>query len=461
MLGLETPTSSLCGNNASVTQELMKRYLGRAVAFNNPVAKAIERKLAAQYAWTAGDLESYRCEQLCTTLRVAANRLPMYAALRGQTIDSSNCFDVLRSLPIVSREELFERREMMYPNRGRPLPWYSIGRTSGTTGSPLTIFRSPMSVLVEDAFLRRYWQLAGFNRGEPRATLRGDLVVPVDRTEPPFWYFNRFDNQLLLSSRHIGQYGMAIAEKIAQFAPRMLQAYPSTAYALAKTLEEQDQHLDIPIIMTSSEPLYPHQRSLIQNRLRGRIWDMYGMAERVALATECAHGTLHVNADYSHVEIVDADGSPTDDHGFIVGTTFHNNVMPLVRYRLSDHARWRQVPCACGCAFPAIEPVTGKYEDQITGRKGNFISPSVVTFAFKGLRCIRQSQIVQHKPGKWTIRIVPKPGYQPSDSAQIVRNIATLVDSSIEARVEIVNDISMTQAGKYRWIVNEEMTPAA
>lgn len=451
-----TSDTALLESNVNVTNQLMRRYLGRAAAFNNPIAKAIERQLTAQYDWTRDELDAYRRAQLCTTLRVAADRLPFYSALRGRVIDHANCFDVLRELPLVSREDLVEHRTLFYPNQGNPKPWYSIGRTSGTTGTPLTMFRSPRSVLVEDAFLRRYWHRAGFVRGERRATLRGDLIVPVSQSEPPFWYFNRFDNQLLLSSRHIGQHAMPIAEQIAEFAPRMLQAYPSTAYALAKVLEDKDEYLDIPIVMTSSEPLYPHQRTLIENRLNARVWDMYGMAERVALATECVHGTLHVNADYSHVEIVDASGAPTDGQGFIVGTTFHNNVMPLIRYRLSDQACWRRESCPCKCEFPAIEPVTGKYEDQITGRSGNFISPSVVTFAFKGLQFIKQSQIVQHKPGKWTIRIVPKPGYEPGDSAQIIRNIATLVDASVEACVELVDDIAMTQAGKYRWIVNEE-----
>ncbi len=57
--------------------------------------------------------------------------------------------------------------------------------------------------------------------------------------------------------------------------------------------------------------------------------EYYGMAERVAYASECERGNLHVNTDYSYVEIVDDDGKPTSGDGYIVGTTFHNTVMPL------------------------------------------------------------------------------------------------------------------------------------
>ena len=80
--------------------------------------------------------------------------------------------------------------------------------------------------------------------------------------------------------------------------------------------------------------------------------DMYGMAERVAFATECEYGQMHVNPDYSFVEIVDAAGRPTADVGYVVGTTFHNHAMPLVRCRLSDRTRWKRGQCACGRAFP-------------------------------------------------------------------------------------------------------------
>jgi len=33
--------------------------------------------------------------------------------------------------------------------------------------------------------------------------LRGDLVVPIERTTPPYWFLNRYNNQLVVSSRHL------------------------------------------------------------------------------------------------------------------------------------------------------------------------------------------------------------------------------------------------------------------
>src|SRR5437763_10355828 len=105
--------------------------------------------------------------------------------------------------PIIDKETLLQNRSRLYPNWGRALPWQSIGKTSGTTGTPLSVYRNPKSVLTENAFIRRHWEWGGFRRGMRYATLRGELVVSLDRDRPPFWFHNRYNHQLLISSRHL------------------------------------------------------------------------------------------------------------------------------------------------------------------------------------------------------------------------------------------------------------------
>jgi phenylacetate-CoA ligase len=208
-------------------------------------------------------------------------------------------------------------------------------------------------------------------------------------------------------------------------------------------------------VFTGSEQLYPHQRQLIEARFTACVMDHYGMAERIAYATECEYGSLHVNTDYSHVEIVDDDGQPTADEGYLVGTTFHNTLMPLVRYRMSDRTRWRPGACRCGRTYPMIEPVTGKYEDTLFGSQGQRISPSVVTFAFKGLRGIKYSQVAQVADGVWEIRVVPAVEFNEAERNRLIENVRHLVDPGLQVRVREVAEIARTAAHKYRWIVNE------
>jgi phenylacetate-CoA ligase len=432
------------------------RFGTRALLRDNWITQSMLRGLRRHEAMDRDQLASLQSTLLHQTLQRAIACLPYYARI-ARDFSVAESAEVLRSaFPIISKDDLLANRQSLYPNGGARLPWQALGKTSGTTGAPLTIFRSIRSLLMEHAFVKRHWGWGGYTDGMTRATLRGDMVVEIERAAPPFWFWNRYNQQLLLSSRHLTDaHADAIIERLAELAPAMIQAYPSTAFTLAGYLERRGRRLAIPFIFTASEPLYPHQRELVAERLGGKIMDMYGMAERVAFATQCEHGQMHLNPDYSYVEIVDDDGRPTDDYGHLVGTTFHNAAMPLVRYRLSDRTRWKPGQCACGRAFPMIEAVTGKFEDSITGSNGAAVSASVLTFAFKGLENIRKSQVAQVGPASWEVRIVPLPGFGAADQEQLIANIHQLVDPHVAVRVILRDDLPNTAAGKFRWVVNE------
>ncbi|MGK5031746.1 phenylacetate--CoA ligase family protein [Janthinobacterium sp. DSP2-3-3] len=447
-------------NMSSIKNEL--RFGMRAMLRDNFLLRRAMDRLAAHERMSVDELTHYSQLRLHASMQHAIRTLPHYAAMPSG-FTPANAAQVLREhFPVIDKATLLAHRAALYPHLGHKRPWQAAGQTSGTTGTPLTIFRSMQSVLMENAFIQRHWSWSGYTPQVTRATLRGDMVAGINQTRPPFWFWNRYNRQLLLSSRHLTEaHADAIIDRLEQAAPAMLQAYPSTAYTLAGFLQRRGRRLSIPYVFTASEPLYPHQRALIVQRLDATIMDMYGMAERVAFATECEHGNMHLNSDYSHVEILDEHGEPTDGEGFVVGTTFHNLAMPLLRYRLSDRTRWKPGRCDCGRPFPMIEPVTGKFEDIITGSSGAVISPSVLTFAFKGVDNILKSQVAQVGTARWEVRLLPGPAFSDSDKLKLLDNIHTMVDSGVSVNVVLKADLPNTAAGKFRWVVNETSAHAA
>jgi phenylacetate-CoA ligase len=423
------------------------RYGGRALVRDNVLCRRLVDKLRAHETMGEQAQRAMVDRLLHRSLQTAIAQLPYYGHL-PRDFSPSDARQVLREVfPIVDKPTLVANPQLLYPNGGVKRPWHAVGKTSGSTGAPLTIFRSLRSVQMEQAFIKRHWRWCGYVDGMPRASLRGDLVTPIERREPPYWFENRYNRQLLLSSRHLIDGCVdAIIDKLRDFSPFMMQAYPSAAYTLAQYLERRGMTLRIPFLFTASEPLYEHQQELIRERLAGRIMDMYGNAERVAFATQCEHGAMHLNPDYSYVELVD---------GQVVGTTLHNLAMPLVRYRLSDRTAWKEGRCACGRNFPMIEPVTGKLEDRVTGGDGSEISPSVMTFAFKYAKNLRKSQVAQVGPAHWELRIVPDTNYSQADEELLIRNIRTMVDPTVRLTIVLRDELPDTAAGKFRWIVNE------
>lgn len=436
-------------------------YLARHLTRRTWLATSRSRQLVARECVPVAQMRERQAASLFDTVW-AARRLPAYAALpeppRGEAI-----FGWLgMHCPIVSKPDLVAGRARYYPGAGVRKPWWPLGKTSGTSGSPLEIFRSIDSVIWEEAFNLQFWHWAGYRPGDPQAVLRGDQVVPLQQSHAPFWRWDPFGRQLFLSTRHVrSDTVLAFVRAVQHAGAQMMRAYPSSSFELARLCEQLGVKLTLRAVITGSEPLYPLQREQLERSFGCKVFDFYGMAERVAYAAQCEHGHYHLNPEYSFVEIVDEAGRPTDGFGSVVGTTFHNTVMPLLRYRLSDRARWLPGVCACGRTYPRMELASGKVEDQLFDRDGHAVSASVITFAFKGLANIRKSQVAQIGRGAWEVRVVPDPGFSERDSAAVVANIANHVSDRVTVQVRVVEDIALLPSGKFKWVSQEYQRPSA
>jgi phenylacetate-CoA ligase len=400
------------------------------------------------------DVHSARQEALLERLFENARCIPAYAA-SARAAPNRHRLDYLRDrFPIIDKTTLLSRRTDFFPDGKAPTLRSTVAATSGTTGTPLDVYRSFGSILWEEAFHLQHWQWAGWKRGQRQAVLRGDIVVPVDRREPPFWFHDSAGGQLVLSTRHVDpKTAPLMAEELRRFGASQLRAYPSAAYELANHVEELGATVQLRSVVTGSEMLYDFQRQRIESVFQCKVFDFYSMAERVAFAAECERGRMHVNPEYGVLEIVDDDGNPTDDEGTIVGTSLHNHLVPLIRYRMNDTARWSREPCPCGRTYPVIEKISGRLADQLYDLDGRAVNATVIGFAFDGMRNIRKAQVVQSRADRWLIRIVPGTDYSAADGQRVLDKLASDVSSRVAADIGIVDDIPALPNGKYRWVV--------
>ncbi|QBE62516.1 phenylacetate--CoA ligase family protein [Pseudoduganella lutea] len=431
---------------------LLTRHLVR----RNPFALARAKTLIDRESLPEEALLARQQWLLRKTLTTARARLPAYSSLPDCPPDA-NPYDWLRQhYPVISKPDLVANRQLYYPNGGKRRPWWPLGKTSGTSGTPLEVFRSIDSVIWEEAFHLQFWAWAGHRNGAPQAILRGDQVVPSGQATPPFWLWDKYGKQLFMSTRHLKlQTAGAMLDRIATQGAAQLRAYPSSSYELARAAEQLNHPLRLRAVVTGSEPVYPAQREQIERAFNCRVFDFYGMAERTAFAAQCEHGYYHLNPEYSYVEILDERNEPTTDFGYVVGTTLHNHVMPLVRYRISDKARWVSGPCPCGRHYPRIELSSGKVEDQLYDADNNPVSASIITFALKGLERISKTQVAQVGPGEWEVRIVPDQGFSKADEEKMLNNIRDLVTDRLQVRIRLLDDIPLQASGKFKWVSQE------
>ncbi len=106
-----------------------------------------------------------------------------------------------------------------------------------------------------------------------------------------------------------------------------------------------------------------------------RFWDArlcmtYASTEAATVVGfECAaRDGYHVNEFDFAVEIDRPDAA---GYGEIVFTTVHRMVMPLVRYRTGDVARWIEGRCGCGLPFRRLSAIRGRVDEQVSCAWGN------------------------------------------------------------------------------------------
>jgi len=407
------------------------------------------------------ELEEYQREKFKILIRHAYENVPYYRDvmndLRLIPGDFKNLND-LPKFPILTREDVkLHNTRLQAVN----VPKYKIrhGHTSGTTGSPLGFLWDTSVCVAHHVADWRQKRWAGFGYGEPFVSLQGRQIVPAEREKPPFWVMNHVHNQLFMSSFHLkDEYLWAYIDKIQEFKPRGVEGYPSSIYVLARFLKKNNAYCPVPAVLTSSETLLPLQRELIEERFQCKVFDFYGMAERVVYGTECSfHGGKHLNMDYGITEIVDTDGNVLSGgcFGTIVATGLWNYAMPLIRYKTSDTSAIHSTTCSCGREFPLMDQVTTKAEDLITLEDGRMIPSSILTHPFKPLDNVVKSQIIQTSLNCIEVYIVKGGNYSDNDTDVLMKGLIERLGESINININFVNDIPNDKSGKFRWVISK------
>lgn len=372
--------------------------------------------------------------------------------------DGTRLAPVAPGTPLLAKSQLRQQAERFVRPRGPGSLLRTTIRTSGTSGSPLTLVQSLGNIIREEAFVYRQLRWIGFRHGQRRAWIRGDIVCPDFPRDGCCWCRDWIGNTLMMSSYHlssdtIGRY----IDALERFDPVLVQAYPSSVAALAAWLNaagRRYQGRSLKGIMTSSETLEPGVRAAVEQAFGARVYDWYGQAERVAAIATCEHGRYHVLTDYSGVQLLErGDGSAE-----LVGTTLNNAAMPLQHYRTGDTVvPGPREPCPCGRLFPTVEAIIGRQEKIITLPDGRMIARLDRVFQGHDRRLV-ESQVRYLGAGRFVLRVVPAAGFSRADEAALIHKFLLRVPG-VEVAVEQVDAIPRGPNGKFEFVEVEEAAP--
>ena len=409
-------------------------------------------------SWPLEQIREYQLKQLRAVLVQAGNYCPFYQRTFARAAfhpEELRCLDDLKNCPLLEKKDLLEHLPEMV-STALPASARLYLTTGGSTGVPVGFYlHKGVSRPKEQAFLEAMWRRAGYFEGARLAVIRGHVTSSEARGRIASYDATR--DWLMLSSYHLTAERLPeYLDALEKFKPDLLHAYPSAALQLAEFLEKAGQTWRLPLraVLCGSERLTLPQKRLLERVFNTRVYRWYGHAESVVLAGEGRDSELfYFWPQYGFVEF-----GPPDAEGLceVIGTSFHNFVMPLVRYRTGDYVRLAdpKTDGALEFPWPAVSAVEGREQEFLVSAGGRRISLTAFNMHGAIFDDLYAVQFYQEEPGRAEFRYVPGPRFHTSRLAAIAAGIRHKLGDDFQIELRAVGETEKTARGKHRWLVS-------
>lgn len=420
-----------------------RRFTGSFTDYYNQYNKNLKK--------SQSQIENEQFELLKNNLIYCYENIPYYKKIfKESDFDPYKMIskNELKKLPYLTKDII--RSE--YDNLQNPLiskSEYVEHFTSGSTGEKLK-FLIPKELMYKKntAFLYRFYGMHGIKPKDKRVTIGGRNFT----NKKPFYAYNRFENQLLLSSHHLNVGN--IEEYIKQInlhKPKFIQGHPSAILVIAKHLKSHKLSLktNLKAIFTTGETLLHDDKIIIEDAFNTKVFQQYGSGENCFSAQEAPNeeGYL-INYEHGYVELV-GEGEFKE----VIVTSLQNTVMPFVRYKIGDYVLPIQERYSKDFGLPIIfKKVIGRVDDLILDGKGNNVLPVTVRMSMKPFLTEGSNyQIIQLNKNKYKLNLCdPK---NKINKKAVLLMLYKLLGSNIEIEVKYVKSLT-TKGGKIRNVVN-------
>jgi len=373
------------------------------------------------------------------------------------------CVEDLPRLPMTDRDRLLASGHEGHLRRGVDRQSLFKRHTSGTSGTPITVYMNRAESLFRKASL-----IDSFRRN---ARLGFPMTI-VDVGAEREMHTKDFVQRLGLVN--VVRIGRSLpmgeqAECLRQVNPTVIEGRPSMLCVLAQELSRQGIDSVRPrLVVSFAEVLYPHVRKLLQDTFSCRVADYDNCEEVGNVAWQCPEipDRMHVNPATVLLEVVDEQGEPAPcgREGRVLVTNLYNTTMPFIRYGIGDRgALLESTRCSCGFVGQTMHLIGGRDEDFFVLPDDREVSPRVIyaavehalplaTLGNEFYRAVRAFQIVQQERDLIVVRAVPGPAYS--------RGLWKNLDSSFKAlhpsmRVQVVEveDLHPGPGGKFKQVL--------
>jgi phenylacetate-coenzyme A ligase PaaK-like adenylate-forming protein len=351
---------------------------------------------------------------------------------------------------------------------------YALSHTSGSQGQPMLIVQTRTNIDLLFALQASRGNHDSLGLGDVAAHFASPARLAAVTLKPGFYpsasafQYLPEGAQPFVKLLQVSSIDEDMIDKLAEFRPTHLTSYASILHELARQVEQGNLDLkpQLKQVVNISERLMPKTRRHYEEIFGAPVLDDYGMGECMFLTNGCPKsGGMHVNADWSILEVVDENNQPVPagkQGAKVLITNLANHVQPFIRYEVGDLVTMAGEHCDCGSNLPLVERVGGRDSDMFyieTAEGQKPLSPVVFEHALTHVLDAREYQIIQEENTRFRIRIEPLPGVefnrQRADRA-IAEQLKTYeIDGQYEVEIEVVERLGNDGEKKFKRVVSK------
>lgn len=405
-------------------------------------------------------LELLQMDKLRSLLQIAAAHCPWHARrIRAAGLDLGRPLtpEDLRRLPAMDKSDAQAHREEMVW-RAVPGGAYKYN-TGGSSGQPLIFYfgrRRQSSDAAGRMRARRWW---GVQPGDREVYLWG-APVELDKTDRVKQIRDRLLNQLVLNAFEMSPARMDdYCQAIQSFRPQCIYGYASSVALLAAHARERGFAFKLPelmVVCTTGEPLYPHQRELIEAVYGAPAANEFGSRDIGFTAHEAPGGGMLLMSESVLLEVLDADGKPVvpGQTGEAVMTGLESQAQPFIRYRTGDMVRMSPALDPAGRGLHVIAEVLGRNTDFLVRPDGTYMHALAGIYVLRAVEGVAEFKILQHTVGRLEVQVVANARWTETSRAAIVEGLRQRMGEGVHIELKLMDAIPPEASGKHRYVVS-------
>ena len=385
-------------------------------------------------------------EQLSSILKWATEEVPFYKQYAGKRFEE---------FPVVNKNVIKEGDDNFMATCMKGLKLHEE-RTSGSTGSPFTIFQDSQKRTRAAADSLVFSEMAGFKLGTRLYYVRVWNHLNKKSTLQCLMQNIVMQESDNLSDEALDSWLKAMEKDGSE---KSVLGYASSLVALEKWMTRTNRKTSAKVqcFITMSETMPQDSKRQLMKLFDCPVISRYSNQECGLMSQQCIGGDeYHINTRSFYIEILDLEKDiPVADgiKGRIVVTDLFNRSMPLIRYDTGDIGAISH-KSHCGKPGKVLTSVEGRKVDCFYSTKGELLSPVSIINAMWEYNDLLQYQFIQNGQKEYEIKLnSTTPTYAREE--EVVQEMKRIVGDDAFIKVTYVDEIPLLKSGKRKQVVNK------